>query len=396
LKINPDLRILIAIGLGALAGYWNNALVNQTAVLISDIFLNLLTLISTPIIFFSIVSTVSGMRDAAEFNIVGKKLLKYTLLTTYIAAAIALVLYIAIDPAQHFTNNSIEEAIQFDKGYLAYFIKIIPSNFITPFSENQVISALFLAILLSFAVLQLPKANRDTLHQLFLSLNSLMLKIAAWLVAVMPLAIWAFITLLFRNIEEGLSLSTIGWYLVVVVAANAVQAFIVLPIFAKTKGIAPLSFAKQMMPALMLAFFSKSSSATLPLTMQCAENRAKIPKKLSSLAFPLCTAINMNGCAAFILITVLFVATTHGMHFSYVEMIGWTFFATLAAFGNAGVPMGCYFLSSAFLAAMNVPLTTLAVILPFYAVLDMLETALNVWSDACVVAVVGTEIKEEL
>jgi len=391
-RLNADYRILIALLLGGVAGYLNHPVLNTAALVISDIFLNLLKLISAPIIFFSIVSTVSGMQNATEFNVVVKKLLKYTLLTTYLAAVIALALYLLIDPAGHFNASVVApDALTFDKGYLAYFVQSIPSNFITPFSESQVVGVLFLAVLLSFAILHLPKDNRDTLHQLFLSLNKLMLKIASWLVMIMPLAIWGFITLLFRNIEDGLSFSKIGWYLAVVVAANSIQGFVVLPLFAHFKGIKPFAFAKQMMPALVLAFFSKSSSATLPLTMQCAEERAHIPKKLSSLAFPLCTAVNMNGCAAFILITVLFVASSHGLHFSYLEMFGWTIFATLAAFGNAGVPMGCYFLSSAFLAAMNVPLTTLAIILPFYAILDMLETAINVWSDACVVAAVNTE-----
>lgn len=92
----------------------------------------------------------------------------------------------------------------------------------------------------------------------------------------------------------------------------------------------------------------------------------------------------MNGCAAFILTTVLYVSMCHGMHFSPFELFGWIFIATLAAVGNAGVPMGCYFLSSALLASMNVPLEMLALILPFYSLLDMIETALNVFSDGCV------------
>jgi len=100
----------------------------------------------------------------------------------------------------------------------------------------------------------------------------------------------------------------------------------------------------------------------------------------------------MNACAAFILTTVLFVSMSNGIAFTGPEMFLWIFIATIAAIGNAGVPMGCYFLASAFLAAMNVPLNILGVILPFYTMIDMLESAINVWSDSCVAAVVDKEV----
>jgi Na+/H+-dicarboxylate symporter len=196
-----------------------------------------------------------------------------------------------------------------------------------------------------------------------------------------------------KDLQSGLKVSEVALYLLTVVMANLIQGLVVLPLFAKSKGVSPVKLFIKMMPALSLALFSKSSSATLPMTMRCAEERAGMSKKLSSLAFPLCTAINMNGCAAFILITVLFVSMSNGIHYSMAEMILWTFIATIAAIGNAGVPMGCYFLSSAFLASQDVPLTLLAIILPFYTIIDMLETTINVWSDSCVVAVVEREIK---
>jgi len=147
-----------------------------------------------------------------------------------------------------------------------------------------------------------------------------------------------------------------------------------------------------MFPALSLAFFTKSSSAALPMAIQCAEHRNGISPKVANFSLPLCTTINMNACAGFILITVLFVSMSNGMVYTLPEMAAWIFIATLAAIGNAGVPMGCYFLSSAFLAAMNVPLNILGVILPFYAMIDMLESAINVWSDSCVTAIVDKEL----
>ncbi len=390
--LNSNVGIIVALFLGILTGYCDNVFFNQVALTISQIFINLLKLISAPIIFLSIFSAVSGMINIEEFKSIGKKLIKYTFLTTYIAATVALVLYILFDPAHVLNVKQFSEApLGVEKGYINYIIQIVPSNIISPFSENQVISVLFLAILFSVASLGLQKQQRLVLHNFFSSLNALIVKVASWIVRLIPVAIWSFIVLLVKDMQEGLKIAEIALYLLTIVSANLIQGVVILPLFAKAKGVSPVKLFFNMLPALTLAFFSKSSSATLPMTMRCAEERAGMPKKLSNLAFPLCTAINMNGCAAFILVTVLFVSMNHGIQFSIVEMFLWTFIATIAAVGNAGVPMGCYFLSSAFLASQDIPLNLLAVILPFYAIIDMLETTINVWSDSCVVAVVERE-----
>ena len=118
--------------------------------------------------------------------------------------------------------------------------------------------------------------------------------------------------------------------------------------------------------------------------------------KIAGFSLPLCTVINMNGCAAFILTTVLFVAGANGHLFSPLDLAFWVFMSVLAAVGNAGVPMGCFFLSSALLMGMDVPLHMMGLILPFYALIDMEETALNVWSDISVVSIVDKEVKETL
>ena len=121
-----------------------------------------------------------------------------------------------------------------------------------------------------------------------------------------------------------------------------------------------------------------------------------IHPKVANFSFPLCTVINMNGCAAFILTTVLFVSGINGHVFSLSDLIMWVFLASLAAIGNAGVPMGCFFLSSAFLVSMKVPVAVMGLILPFYTFLDMVETSLNLWSDISITSIVNKEVKESL
>lgn len=396
-KINPNIFFGIAILLGIFTGYLQEPFLFTIAETLSQLFINLLKLVSLPIIFLSIVSTASGMENLDQLKQLGRKVIKYTLLTTVIAATIAFFLFITIDPVRGagVLAKAADATQVAQPSYLSFFIKIVPSNIVQPFYENNVIGVLFLAMLLSFAIISLPVQHRTGLHAFFSSIYAAVITITRWIVAIMPIAIWAFITLFMRDLNQGLEIKSLALYLTCVLAANMIQATIVLPLLLKWKQISPLKMAKGMYPALSVAFFTKSSAAALPMAIRCAEENVGISRRVASFSLPLCTTINMNACAAFILTTVLFVSMSQGMTYTYPEMALWIVLSTIAAIGNAGVPMGCYFLASAFLAAMNVPLHILGVILPFYSMIDMLESSINVWSDSCVTAVVQKEVTLE-
>jgi Na+/H+-dicarboxylate symporter len=390
-----NLVVLLGMAIGLLTGWLDQPILTQSASLVSDLFLRLLKLISLPIIFLSITSTITGMKDFQEMKILGRKTLFYTLGTTVTAAAIALVLFLSIDPANHAQSISTSEVSNLEKqgSYLSFVMNIIPSNFIQAFAENNVIGIAFMAMLLSIAILFLPSEQKTFLHQIFSGLFAAILKITRFIILLMPIAIWAFVTLLLKELQQNYEhFSSLFYYLLCVVAANLVQGLIVLPFFLKYKKLSPWRCFKGLTSALTVAFFSKSSNAALPITMQSIEKNLGVSKRISSFTLPLCSVINMNGCAAFILISVLFVSSLNGITFGTWDYIGWIFFATLAAVGNAGVPMGCFFLTSAFLIGMKVPLFMMGLILPFYTILDMIETALNVWSDACITLAVNKDI----
>lgn len=393
---NSSMILGVAVCCGLVAGYLNDANVNAVAHGVSDIFINLLRLVSLPIIFLSIVSTSSGMDNISELKNLGQKVVKYTLLTTVIAATLALILFVIIDPArthiQDFAAST--QTVKTQGSYFKYIQQIIPSNIVKPFSDNNVIGVLFIALMLSLSIIALPSDNRKVLHSFFSSLYAAIMKMTTWIIKLMPFAIWAFITLFIHDLNEGLEIESLALYLAAVVAANLIQGLVVLPLLLKFKKISPLRTAKAMLPALSVAFFTKSSNAALPMAMKCAEERVGVSRRVASFSLPLCTSINMNGCAAFILITVLFVSMSNGITYTPFEMILWVLLATIAAVGNAGVPMGCYFLSSAFLATMDIPLNILGIILPFYSLIDMVETALNVWSDSCVATIVDKEVSQ--
>ncbi len=384
--------ILLAIG----AYYLNSEIIFEIARLFSDVFISLLKLISLPLVFLSIISTISGLKDSIEIKTLVKKTLFYTLLTTIIAAFVALLFYLLIDPVKkNFICNTIGNLDNNNYSYFSYLKSLIPSNFVQVFLENNVIGSILIAFLMGGAIVSLSKEKQDILHQMFSALFDTLLKIAQGLLKLVPLAVWSFITCFLHELEGGSEFYSLLWYFVCIMSANFVQAFLILPLLMWYKGISPIQTLKGVMPALTLAFFSKSSSATLPTTIDCVQNKLKVPKKLSSFILPICTTINMNACAAFILITVMFVAEMNGCAFSLSEMLIWVFLATSAAIGNAGVPMGCYFMATSYLMSMNVPLHIMGLILPIYTIIDMFETAINVWSDICITQIINKECNSE-
>ena len=147
-----------------------------------------------------------------------------------------------------------------------------------------------------------------------------------------------------------------------------------------------------MMPAVLMALFTKSSAATLPVTMDTAENRLGVKKNVARFVLPICTTINMNGCAAFILVTSLFVMQNGGTPITWTTILLWVFISVISAVGNAGVPMGCYFLTLSLMSGIGAPVAILGVILPIYTIIDMVETAENVWSDSCLAAIVDRDL----
>jgi len=366
---------------------------------VSNVFINLLQLISLPVIFLSIVSTISGMESFDEMKILGKKVIKYTLFTTIIAASIALFFFKIINPLGIIITKKVNLVhVGSMSTYLTFLEKIVPSNVIAAFGDNSnVATVVFLAILLGIATLFLEHEKKNVLHTFFSSFFSAVLKITQFVIYIMPIGVWAFVAVFIRDMRGNSAIvdfKEIMLYVLCIVLANIIQGFVVLPLLLKSKGISPVKAAKGMSKALMIAFFSKSSTTALPVTMENAEKNLGVSKRVSRFTLPLCSTVNMNGCAAFILITVLFVGISNGFYFSFLDMIAWIFIATFAAIGNASVPMGCFFMSSAFLASMGIPLHLLGIILPIHSLLDMPETALNVWSDSCVAAIVDKELKD--
>ncbi len=386
----------VAIAFGIWVGVWGGEFLNNVAHFLSTVFVKLFKFISIPIIAVSIISTLASISDSEESGRIFKHTIFYTLLTTLLAAGLAAVLYLIFSPA----NVALPQEGVADVGniakrsYFDYVQSVIPDNFITPFQTANVLSVLLVSVAVGIAISKLPPHTKpkDVITNFFTACQQILFIMVKWLIVILPLGIFGFIASLAQELSSGIQLGGLATYFLVVICANLIQMFIVLPAFLLVKGINPIKVVKGMFPALAVAFFSKSSAGTLPVTMASAENNLKIHPEVSRFVLPICTTINMNGCAAFIFITVIYLMQNAGIPITGTTMLLWIFIATVAAIGNAGVPMGCFFLSASLLASMDVPILLMGVILPFYAVVDMIETTLNVFSDGTVATAVNKDL----
>ncbi|MBA2711369.1 MAG: dicarboxylate/amino acid:cation symporter [Tatlockia sp.] len=387
----------LMILLGILSGYSDIALLKNFGLLIADLFIKIFKCISLPIIALSIIVTISNYRTDGLMRTVWRRAMTYTLGTTFVAAAISCLLYLLIHPHMiglaQTKNVLIEPSSQL--GYFQHIANLIPSTIFEPFLQHQVMGVLLIGIIVGIAIRYIPEPEaRLTITQFFRGAHSLFMVVTNWVITIIPLGLYGFITTTVIQLRGGMAIKGIGEYLLIIVLANLIQGFVILPLWLKFQGIKPFAAFKGMLPALSVAFFSKSSVGTLPVTMETAEKNLNIKPEISRFVLPLCTSLNMNGCAAFIFATVIYLMQNNGIEISFAMMAMWVVIATIAAIGNAGVPMGCFFLSASLLASMNVPITLMGIILPFYSLIDMLETALNVWSDSCVAKVVDEKIKQ--
>lgn len=384
----------LAIALGILAGIWENHYLMIVVQFISTVFIRLFKFLSIPIICVSIISSLSTLSQNNESAKIFRHTIFYTLSTTILAACVAASLYVLFTPANVAVTGTAPDISNKlgSHSYLDYVESIVPDNFITPFQTANVLSVLLIAAAVGIAIAKMPREskNQDLMITFFKASQDVLFTLVNWLIVVLPI----FVASLAQEVSHGVSLGGLGTYFALVISANLIQMFIVIPAFLMFKGFNPIKVAKGMLPALALAFFSKSSAATLPVTMRCAQQNLGEKPQVAQFVLPMCTTINMNGCAAFIFLTVVYLMQNAGLDIHPGVIVAWIFIATLAAIGNAGVPMGCFFLSASLLASMNVPILLMGVILPFYAVVDMIETSLNVWSDSSVSAMVDKDMKE--
>lgn len=391
--------------MGAILGLLGINWLNEVMNFVATVYTRLFQLLAVPTIVLAVITTFATFGSKGSGKIFGRTL-TYTLLTTFAAAAVGALLYILIAPGNLpidsvagvdlkslSQESGIPNPLQQQITYSEHILSVIPNNIVKPFLEGNVLSLLLLAFAIGFGLSKLPESeNKAVVVKGLLGLQELLFLLIRGLIWALPLGIVAFSAQLSAQVTAGVVADSIGKYVLVVLGGNVIQFFIVLPLFLLARGLNPIHVLGRMMPAVLMALFTKSSAATLPVTMDTAENRLGIRKNVARFVLPICTTINMNGCAAFILVTSLFVMQQGGTPLSWTTILLWILISVISAVGNAGVPMGCYFLTLSLMSGIGAPIAILGIILPIYTIIDMVETAENVWSDSCVAAIVDKEL----
>lgn len=385
--------LLIGAILGLLGLSWLNGLMDFVA----TVYTRLFQLLAVPTIVLAVITTFATFGSKGSGKIFGRTLL-YTLLTTFAAAAIGALLYVMIAPG----NLPVESLAQGESAaieapqqtYYDHILSVIPNNIVKPFLEGNVLSLLLLAFAVGIGLSKLPESeNKAVVVKGLLGLQDLLFLLIRGLIWTLPLGILAFSAQLSAQVSAGVVADSIGKYVLVVLGGNVIQFFVVLPLFLLARGLNPIHVLGRMMPAVLMALFTKSSAATLPVTMESAEQRLGVRKEIARFVLPICTTINMNGCAAFILVTSLFVMQNGGTPLTLSTILLWILISVVSAVGNAGVPMGCFFLTLSLMSGFGAPVTILGIILPIYTIIDMVETAENVWSDSSVCAMINHDLR---
>ncbi len=394
---------IAALVVGGFLGCLGVAQLNELFSFIAAVFTRLFQFIAVPTIALAVITTLSELGADKNTKSIFAHAVTYTLLTTFSAAFVGLALYLWIAPgnlpADIIGRGAADVPLE-KLGQLSYynhFLTVVPNNLLQPFLSGNVLSIIFVAAATGIALAFMPKTeNRAVLLKGLLGAQELLFTMIRGLLWILPLGIMAFAAELSAQIAAGVIVGALGKYVAVVIGGNAIQFFVVLPLFLLARGLNPIHVFRQMSPALAVALFTKSSAGTLPVTLASAEQNLKVNPTVSRFVLPICTTINMNGCAAFILVTSLFVMQNAGFELTLPTMMTWVVISVLAAIGNAGVPMGCYFLTLSLMSSVGAPLGLMGVILPIYTIIDMIETAENVWSDSTVCAMTNHDLEGKL
>ena len=396
-KMKKTILWIAALVVGAILGLLGLSWFNSLMDFVATVYTRLFQLLAVPTIVLAVITTFATFGSKGSGRIFGRTLI-YTLLTTFTAAAIGALLYVTIAPG----NLSLESLTQGEttaieapqQTYYDHILSVIPNNIVKPFLEGNVLSLLLLAFAIGIGLSKLPESeNKAVVVKGLLGLQDLLFLLIRGLIWTLPLGILAFSAQLSAQVSAGVVADSIGKYVLVVLGGNVIQFFVVLPLFLLARGLNPIYVLGRMMPAVLMALFTKSSAATLPVTMESAEQRLGVRKEIARFVLPICTTINMNGCAAFILVTSLFVMQNGGTALTLGTILLWILISVVSAIGNAGVPMGCFFLTLSLMSGIGAPVAILGIILPIYTIIDMVETAENVWSDSCVCAMTNHDIK---
>lgn len=398
-KMSLAMQIFIALVLAIAAGLLlqKHAQFAETYIKpFGTIFLNLLKFIVVPIVLFSIMCEIISMRDIKKVGAIGLKTVVYYMCTTAFAITIGLIggnLFKKMFPVIATTDLSYQVGEK--TSLMDTIVNIFPSNFISPMAEANMLQVIVMALLIGFAIILVGEEKNTRIITACNDLNDVFMKCMEMILKLSPIGVFCLLCPVVAangaTIIGSLAMVLLAAYVCYIVHAVVVYSFAVKTI----GGISPLTFFKEMLPAIMFAFSSASSVGTLPINMECTE-KLGTSREISSFILPLGATINMDGTAIYQGVCAIFIASCYGIHLTLPQMLTIIFTATLASIGTAGVPGAGMVMLAMVLTSVGLPVDGIALVAGVDRIFDMGRTTVNITGDAsCCVIVSNLEKKRE-
>ncbi len=410
-KISLSTKIFIGLILGLITGIIFNfipegfirdeLLINGVFYLVGQAFLKAIMMLVVPLVFISLVNGAASMGDIKKLGRIGVKTVLFYLATTAIAISIALSLSTVFKPGVGLnlsSSNLSEVTIKEATPLVEVILDMIPNNPIASMSNGNMLQIIVFAMLIGVGLSTLGEKTK-MITNLFQQLNDLIMKIVDFVMIIAPIGVFGLIARTFATQGFDAMIPLIK-YMSLVLISLLIHATIVygglLKLFTR---LSPIRFFKKFFPAISVAFSTSSSSATLPVSMEIAEENLGISKDVASFTLPLGATINMDGTAIMQGVATVFIAQIYGVDLTLSSFLTVILTATLASIGTAGVPGVGMIMLSMVLQSVGLPVEGIALIMGIDRILDMARTSVNITGDAVctmIVAKAEGEFNEEI
>ena len=403
-------QILIAIVLAAIVGHLvgeDGGFLGVTFYGVFDfvgtLFINALKMLIVPLIASSIIVGVAGIGSSGDLGRLGGKTLIFYAITTLSAILVGLVLVNMVQPglvdgkpAQELLALSVDaETVASKVGekgasdVVEIFLRMVPPNIIEAAANGEMLGLIFFSILFGFFMTRLGHETADPLYRFWDAVFHVMMRMTEWVMLFAPIGVFGLVARTVAKTGFDAAAPLIVFALTVI-AALVLHAAVTLPILLRLVArVSPLALYRAMAPALLTAFSTASSSATLPITMDCIETKAGVSNRISSFVLPLGATVNMNGTALYECVAAMFIAQAYGLQLGFGVQFSIVVIALATSVGVAGIPSASLVAIAIILSAVGLPVEAIGVLFVFDRLLDMARTSINILGDGCCAVIVA-------
>jgi len=368
-----------------------------------SLFLNALKMLIVPLIISSIIVGMMGIGSGDDLGRLGGKTLTYYATTSFLAIMTGLILVnltmpgisdgqpikdiIGLADVPQAVSDKVEGKGAGD--IVAVFLRMVPPNIVSAAAQGQMLGLIFFSLLFGFFITKLSAKKAEVMQNFWQAVLDVMMHMTNWVMAFAPFGVFALVAkvVAVSGVEVFIPLAM---FFFTVVAALAVHFILTMSLILRfVAKVNPLAHYRAMTAALLTAFSTSSSSATLPLTMECVEHKAGVSNRVTSFTLPLGATVNMDGTALYECVAAMFIAQAYGLDLTLTTQFTIVLVALVTSIGVAGIPSASLVAISIILGSIGLPLEGVGLILAVDRVLDMCRTAVNVFSDSVAAVVIG-------